>query len=468
MIRWLYSLAVWFAQPLLRRKLARRGVVEPGYLKDIDERFGYYSRNLDSMLESCAVEDPLTRAGTTFQDGGYVWVHAVSLGETRAAGALVVALRKAVPGMRLLLTHGTATGRAEGETLLLPGDVQVWQPWDTTGAVGRFLRQFRPAVCVLMETEVWPNLVAGCKLYGVPVVLVNARLNSASFRRAARLGWLARPAYSALNAVYAQTEGDAARLRQLGAPVAGVFGNLKFDATPNAAQLQQGRDWRTAVGRPVVALASSREGEEQQLVQVLLDLRAFAGVKPTKIAMKSEVHGGVGTATKPVLPPTSIQWLVVPRHPQRFEEVAQLLKRAGFTVSRRSSWSDSSPPQADVWLGDSVGEMALYYGLADVALLGGSFTPVGGQNLIEAASCGCPVVMGPSVFNFADAAALAESAEAARFADTLQKAASDAVVLAHNAKERQRMSANAYSFAAEHRGAAQRTALAVVQACRLV
>ena len=198
---WLYSALTWAAQPLLRRKLRRRAVAEPGYGHAVGERFGRYARPIDSLIPQSST-DPL---------GRFVWIHAVSLGETRAAAILLAELRRQLPGMRLLLTHGTATGRAEGEKLLLPGDVQVWQPWDTPGAVRRFLRQFRPAIGILMETEVWPNLVAGCRQRGIPLVLANARFNEKSLRKSLRLAALARPAYGGLAAVWAQTDADAER-----------------------------------------------------------------------------------------------------------------------------------------------------------------------------------------------------------------------------------------------------------------
>jgi len=394
---WLYSLLVWLAQPLVRGKLARRARAEPGYGRAVAERFGYYARPLDSLMPH----------SSTSGQGSFLWIHAVSLGETRAAATLLVALRAQWPDMRLLLTHGTATGRAEGEKLLLPGDVQVWQPWDTRGAVDRFLRQFHPAVGILMETEVWPNLAAGCRARGVPLVLANARLSEKSLASALRLGPLARAAYGALTAVWAQTEADAARLAQLGAPVRGVLGNLKFDAAPDADQLAQAREWRAPGTRPVLLLASSREGEE---VLWLENFKKNTPPAPAGKGLPAIDSEASGRAAKPL-------WLIVPRHPQRFDEVFALLSRAGLAVARRSQWGQ--PPQdADVWLGDALGEMALYYGLADVALLGGSFAPLGGQNLIEAAACGCPVVMGPHTFNFAEVAEQAAASGAAlRVAD---------------------------------------------------
>ena len=410
----LYGWLMWLVQPLLRRKLARRAKAEPGYGQWIPERFGHYMQPASS---------------------GWVWVHAVSLGETRAAAVLVAALRERLPGMRLLLTHGTATGRAEGARLLRDGDLQVWQPWDTPGATGRFLAHFRPQVGILMETEIWPWLIDNCRRARVPLVLANARLSDKSLQGAQRVPLLP-PAYAALAAAYAQTEDDAARLRTAGAPVAGVFGNLKFDATPDAAQLARGRQWRAAAGKPVVLFASSREGEEAALLALLQADAALAG---------------------------AVQWLIVPRHPQRFDAVADLVRMHGFALDRRSAWGDAPPAsEGAVWLGDSLGEMALYYGLADMALLGGSFEPLGGQNLIEAAACGCPVLMGPYTFNFAEAAALAEEAGAALRAADLPDVLGTAQRLAVDAPARERASQAALGFAAAHRGAAGRTADAIV------
>ncbi|RYF37315.1 MAG: hypothetical protein EOO25_19465 [Comamonadaceae bacterium] len=195
----LYAVLMWLAQPLLRRKLARRGRTEPGYLQHIEERFGAYTQPAETASE-------------------LVWVHAVSLGETRAAAVLLKALRAQQPGVRVLLTHGTATGRAEGLGLFRPGDVQVWQPWDSVAAVNRFFTHFRPRLGLLMETEVWPNAVAAAAQRHIPVVLVNARLSDKSLQQAEAMKPLSHPAYGALTAVFAQTGDDADRLRQLGAP----------------------------------------------------------------------------------------------------------------------------------------------------------------------------------------------------------------------------------------------------------
>ncbi len=423
----IYSAVMWALQPLLRRKLQRRGREETGYLQAIEERFGYYSQ-------------PAT-------EGGYVWVHAVSLGETRAAAVLLQALRVAQPGIRILLTHGTATGRAQGVSLLQDGDLQVWQPWDTPVAVQRFLTQFKPRVGIILETELWPNWVAQCNKAHMPLVLVNARMSEKSMHQAQRLSWLSRPAYQGLSVVLAQTQADAERLQALGAKVDAVLGNLKFDAKPDATQLATALVWKQTLKRPVVLFTSSREGEEAMWLDTLQALKDAPLDKHEHI--------------------NAVQWLVVPRHPQRFDEVVSLIEARGWKVSRRSQWTDgpdSARHDADntIWFGDSLGEMALYYGLSDAALLGGSFAPLGGQNLIEATACGCPVIMGPHTFNFTEAAQLAEEAGAALRVDDMAQAVTTALQMVRFGPDENAHVQACMTFSQAHRGAAQRTAMALL------
>jgi 3-deoxy-D-manno-octulosonic-acid transferase len=374
---------------------------------------------------------------------GRIWIHAVSLGETLAAQPLIEALRAQRPASRFLITHGTATGRAAGAALLQPGDAQAWLPYDTPAAVKRFLRTQRPALGVLMETEIWPALMHGAQSAAVPMVLANARLSERSLRKGLRLAHLMQPAVAGFTRVLAQTASDAARLISAGATPAVVhtMGNLKFDLTPPAALHERGAAWhaqlQTAHPRSVVLMASSRAGEEAALLAAWLAL----------------------PMPRPLL-------LLVPRHPQRFAEVQALLAAAGLFTVRRSSWGAAPPAAvatADVWLGDSVGEMPLYYAAADVALLGGSFEPLGGHNLIEAAACACPLVMGPHTFNFSDAAELSLAAGAGLREATMAQAVQRAVLLAANRAERDTMAAAAQAFAAQHRGAAARMAAQVLQ-----
>jgi 3-deoxy-D-manno-octulosonic-acid transferase len=417
----LYSCLMWLLQPFVRAKLRRRAALEPLYGEYMPERFGRYGHVGKPSASGNSDQEMTPRP--------LIWIHAVSLGETRAAAILLKELRVAIPNMRLLLTNGTATGRAEGTKVLMDGDIQVWQPWDTGPATNAFMAHFKPSIGILMETELWPNLIQSAKKANIPMLLVNARLSEKSFKKSQR--WfsnsLASLSYQGLAAVYAQTNDDASRLKLLGASVDGVFGNLKFDITPNADQLAEAKIVRSTLAKPVIVFASSREGEEAAFLSAL---KTFPeGVR------------------------TSAQWLIVPRHPQRFDEVAELIVAAGFAVSRRHGWTDDS-----IWLGDSLGEMAFYYGLSSAALLGGSFERLGGQNLIEALACGCPVVMGPHTFNFEEAAALAALVSVAFRADGFTSAIQQGLALSSQGGFD---TALAYSFVAEHRGAAAKTAAAV-------
>jgi len=351
LVHLLYSGLMVLLQPALRWKLRRRARSEPAYAQHVEQRFGHYG-------------------AAALQAGPVLWVHSVSLGETRAIGALIALLRTQWPGMRLLLTHGTATGLDAGADLLQAGDLQVWQPWDTLAATRSFVQHFRPRLGLLVDTEIWPNLVRACAQASVPLCLVNARLSAHSLQRAQRLHWLAEPAYQSLAGVWPQDEDQAMRFRALGVKPHAPTGNIKFDMEPDLALWSQGQAVRQAQLRPVLMLAVSREGEEQMWLD----------------AMRHAQANGLGM--------DRVQCLIVPRHPQRFDAVADLLQSAGLSVARRSV-DGAQFSAADIWLGDTLGEMAFYYGLADVALLGGSFAPLGGQNLIEAAACRCPVVMGP-------------------------------------------------------------------------
>jgi 3-deoxy-D-manno-octulosonic-acid transferase len=388
-----YDVLMRGLQPLLRRKLNRRAQLEPEYGLNVAQRFGQY--------------------GGGSYEGGFVWLHAVSLGETRAVALLLPALRNAFPGMRLLLTHGTATGLLQGRALLQAGDVQAWLPWDTVRATRQFLMHFKPRMGFLMETEVWPNLVQSCRNAGVQLCLLNARMSEKSSRQALRWPTLSGPAYRGLSLVLAQSVSDAQRLQRLGCHDVRVVGNLKFDVTVSEQARIQALLWQGSLSsRAVVMLASTREGEEALWLQALQS-------DPARLKQLKSL---------------GVLWLLVPRHPQRFDEVHALVKQAGWCCERRSDWGGQAPDvkklaNADVVLGDSLGEMQAYYLVSRMALLGGSFAPLGGQNLIEAAACACPVMMGPHTFNFSEAASLAVEQGAALQVQDMQ-AALDHVVLA--------------------------------------
>jgi 3-deoxy-D-manno-octulosonic-acid transferase len=401
-LRVLYTLLLRAALPLIVLRLWWRGAREPRYRRRIGERFGWYRS---------AAKGPL------------IWLHAVSVGEARAAAPLVQALKRALPDHTILMTCMTAAGRQTLEQVYGDSIVAVFLPYDYPGAVRRFLRHFRPRLGVIMETELWPNLLAACAAQGVPMMLANARMSEKSARGYARWAALTGPGLRSLAAVCAQSATDAERLRALGARNVEVAGTLKFDVRPEDALIGAGRAWRSRVGRPVVLLASTREGEEKAL------LEAF-----------SRANGNHDT---------KVLIVVVPRHPRRFGEVAQ------WAQSRRSRCP--LPAAGDrVHLGDTMGEMAFYFAAADVAVIGGSFAPLGGQNLIEAMAVGTPVVAGPSMFNFLETTRLAIEAGAAVQARDAGAAVRFSLELLLEPEKRKQMSVAGLRLCEEHRGAAER------------
>ena len=391
-MRSLYTALLRLALPLILARLWWRGRREPRYREAVAERFGRYRL-------------PATP--------GLVWIHAVSVGEARAAAPLV----KALAGQPILVTCTTAAGRDTLQQTYGDSITAAYLPYDYPQAVARFLAHFRPRLGILMETEVWPNLLAGCAQAGVPVMLANARMSEKSAQGYARWSGLTRPAFASLAAVCAQSSADAERLRSLGAANVEVTGNLKFDAQPDPAQVADGQAWRARLRRPVLLLASTREGEEKLLL-----------AEPA---------------------PSETLVVVVPRHPQRFDEVAALAD------SRRTLRPLPSPGER-VHLGDTMGEMAFYYGACDVAVIGGAFAPLGGQNLIEALACGAPVVLGPHMFNFAEATRLALEAGAAVQAADARSAMQAAFALLADDARRHKMSAAGRKLCEAHRGATVR------------
>ena len=409
--RAVYTGLAFAALPFVPLKLWWRGRREPGYRRAIGERFGRYATS------TSAHRTPL------------FWVHAVSVGETRAALPLMQRLRSAYPAAAILLTHMTAAGREAGRTLLGDSVIQAWLPYDLPFAVRAFLRRFTPVAGFLLETELWPNLIAEASASGIPVFLINARLSERSARGYARFPALTQPMLPRLEGIAAQSGDDAARFVGLGAPRPAVTGNLKFDlAVPNEARAL-GAEFRLRFGatRPLWIAASTRDGEEA----IILDAMSRLPL------------------------PAAALTLIVPRHPQRFEAVAELLRRRGIAFMRRST---NAPVPADVRvvLGDSMGEMLAYYAAADVAFVGGSLLPFGAHTLIEPLSVATPVLIGPHTFNFAEATDNAVSAGAAiRVGDADALVANVARLLA-DASARARMADAARRFHAEHQGAADR------------
>lgn len=377
LMRRLYSLLLILLSPLLLGWMALRARRAGGQWSVLGAaRFGHYRR-----------PPPLR---------GAIWVHAVSLGETRAAQPLIRALLDR--GHRVLLTHLTATGWAEGQRAhaqdIAGGRMlQAWLPYDFPGATRRFLRHHRPVLGVLIEREVWPNLMHAAFRDSIPVVLASARLSAASLRGALRLGSLMRGTYGLITYTYAQSLADARRLERLGADPVSVSGNFKFDLQLDEALAARGRAFRARLGRRVVAIASTREGEDALFIQ----------------AMRRQIAQDAARGVADDLP---LLFLLIPRHPRRFDEAAGLLEAAGLPFVRRSrllALGDGGGSAieacrgATVLLGDTLGEMPWYYACSQVAIVGGSFAPLGGQNFIEASALGCPVVVGPHTGNFEQA-----------------------------------------------------------------
>jgi 3-deoxy-D-manno-octulosonic-acid transferase len=406
-MRHLYTLLLYLASPFVLALFAWRARHQPGGLRHVAERFGYYAATPQAPL---------------------IWLHAVSVGETRAAEPLVRSLQTTHPQCRILLTHMTPTGREAGETLFGGRVERCYLPFDFPGAVARFLDHFRPRAGIVMETEIWPNLIRAGRARSIPLYLVNARLSGESYAGYRRFAGLVRESLAGFAAVAAQSEDDARRLTALGAGDARVTGNLKFDVTLPPDQLELGRALRRGFGegRPVLLAASTREGEETLLLDALEGL-AVPGLLT----------------------------VIVPRHPQRFDEVARLLDARGIRYQRRGTRA-AAAAETRIMLGDSMGEMFAYYAACDVAFIGGSLVPLGGQNLIEACAVGKPVLIGPSTYNFAEAAEYAIEAGAAVQVPDPAALAREAqrLLLDHDAARR--MSQAALAFADAHRGATAR------------
>ena len=369
--RRVYAALLYVLIPLLPIYLLLRSRKQPEYRHHWAERFACYG------------------AARVAPQARRIWLHAVSLGETRATKPLVDALFEQHHDMHIILTCHTPTGRAAGQELFQPylSDgrmTQVYVPYDLNPLLNRFFTTFAPTDVWVMETEVWPNMIAQCVRRNIPISLINGRLSDKTLRQTQKWPKLMGNAYAGFTRVCAQTETDAQRYQQIGvvSEQLHVTGNLKFDMTIPSEQVEKGERVKTLLAdKRIVMLASSREGEETLWLEAI---RRYEQTHPQEAA--------------------TIQWWVVPRHPQRFNEVAQLLQNSGKNVMRKSEWSaelsDESLKQADIVLGDTMGEMFTYYAIADVVLMGGTWLPYGGQNFLEPMALGKPVIVGESIYNF--------------------------------------------------------------------
>lgn len=369
-MRFLYTLLFYLAVPLILARLFWRGRREPAYRQRWRERFGFY---------------PGAKP-----DQGVIWFHAVSVGEAEAAFPLIRAMARRFPDSPVLVTTTTPTGSARVCAVLGGQVVHVYLPYDLPDAVARFFRCFRPRLAVIMETEIWPNLYRACALRGIPLAIVNARLSERSAKGYQRLGGFTRDTLAGVRLIAAQSQADAGRFLALGAraEAVAVAGNIKYDLELPADYFQQAAALRDALlgRRPVWIAASTHEGEEP------LVLRAFASLR--------EAH-------------PDLLLVLVPRHPPRFDKVAELCRAEGLSLARRSAGEGAA--NAEVFLVDSLGELRLFYAAADIAFVGGSLVAVGGHNVLEPALAGVPVLFGPHMFNFEEAGRrLLEAGGAAR------------------------------------------------------
>ena len=413
---WLFRLVL----PLILLRLWWRGRAQPSYRRRLRERFGH-------------VPARASRAEL-------VWVHAVSVGETLAAVPLIEKLAARHPDWQWLVTTTTPTGSERVQASLLPllGGrlLHYYAPYDVPGCLRRFLDALRPQMLVVMETELWPNLLAACRERGIPTLLANARLSEKSARGYQRLHRLTGPMLQNLDRVVAQYPADAQRFIDLGLPEARVVttGNIKFDLQidlgleSEAQALAHG--WRGGkdAPRPVWLAASTHLGEDEQI------LDAFARVQVQF---------------------PRLMLVLVPRHPQRFDQVARLVKQRGFTLQRRS---DGGVPaaQVQVLLGDTMGELLRYFGACDVAFVGGSLVPVGGHNMIEPAAWGVPVICGPHLYNFAAVSAMLCDAGGMAVVEDAEQLAKQLALWLGDDEERRAAGARAREVAAENSGALQK------------
>ena len=421
-----YQLLWHLLLPFAFIRLALRTRHSSEYLSHFAERLGFaYGKNITQRS---------------------VWIHAVSVGETRAAQPLVEAYLER--GETVLLTHMTLNGRRTGATLfanaIAAGQLrQVYLPYDLCWSVANFIRAFKPKFGLFMETEAWPTIVFYCAEIGLPLFLVNARLSERSARRVNRFGKAGRSLFQAFAGIMAQTQFDADRYRSLDVKKVDIVGNLKFDVPLDPSLVQQGKSWKQELHteqRLMVCAASTRDGEEEIILKAWKDL------------LLSNAFD-----VAPLL-------CLVPRHPERFSEVANQIHDAGLKFRRRTEWMETpkSDTGIDVILGDSMGEMPMYYSAADLVVMGGSLLPFGGQNLIEACAAGCPVLLGEHTYNFQQAALDAiEMGAAKRIQGELLLSEPIALMealkeLLLNAAELEKMSSAATAYSIKHQGATKK------------
>ncbi|MEN8177523.1 MAG: lipid IV(A) 3-deoxy-D-manno-octulosonic acid transferase [Pseudomonadota bacterium] len=410
-MRQLYSLLILLLAPILLLRLYWRGIKAPMYRERWRERLGYIPAPSSS---------------------GCIWLHAVSVGEVQAAVLLIRRLLEVYPHLPMVITTTTPTGAQRVMELFGDEVTHRYGPFDTPFITRRFFNQLQPSLLILMETEIWPNLIHEAYQRGVPTLLANARLSVRSAQRYHRVSGLTRETLQKITLIAPHGESDAVRFRALGARTSQVevTGSIKFDIHLSASLREQSEVQRRAWGneRPVWLAASTHEGEEEQILQA---------------------HTRIQSAIADCL------LVLVPRHPERFDQVAEMARSWGFTTTRRSE-SRGCGPDTQVFLGDTMGELTLLFGASDVAFIGGSLVPHGGHNLLEAAAQSLPVVFGPHMFNFTEISELFLKEHAARQVADSDELAEVVTRWLKNASERSRIGENGRTLLDSKRGALQK------------
>lgn len=416
--RFFYSVSIYLLSPFILLRLLYRALRAPAYARRWRERFGFVAQ---------------TNGGKT------IWLHSVSVGETLAAVPLVKALQQRYPDYRLTVTCMTPTGSERIQAAFGDSVDHYYAPYDMPDSVARFLNRVRPELLLIMETELWPNTIAACSSRSIPVILANGRLSAKSAAAYGKIPRLVGSMLRSISAVVAQHDDDGNRFARLGLPpeALSISGNIKFDlhldSEVRAKAQSLTTEWQGENQRPVLLAASTHAGEDELILQAYGQIKAALSVAPLLV--------------------------LVPRHPERFNQVAQLCEQAGFVVARRSTGEPTAP--ADILLGDTMGELMSFYGACDLAFVGGSLVPTGGHNMIEAAAWGVPVVTGPHLFNFAEASRLLIEGDAMIVCEDADSLAEQCIGLFANRQRCTQMGDAAHRIAEANRGALDRL-LAVI------
>lgn len=406
----LYTIFFYLLIPFILLRLQWRGLRAPGYRQRWSERFGYFQ---------------------PFESDATVWIHAVSVGEVMATERLVKRLLESHPDLTIVITTTTPTGSERVKTLFGDSVQHVYVPYDLPCAVRNFIRRARPRLLVIMETEIWPNMLAQCERQGIPTILANARLSERSAYNYAKWPGFTRLIMGKIGLVAAQGEADARRFIALGLPEEriAITGSVKFDSRLPASLLERAevlrREW---MDRPVWVAASTQEGEDEQI------LAAYKAIRKSV--------------------PNALL-VLVPRHPERFDRVYALCRREAFNTVRRSS-GELCESDVEVFLGDTMGELSLFLAAADAAFVGGSLIKRGGQNVLEPAALGKPVAFGPYMYNFAAISELLLEKDAARVVHSSEELAQVIRLWLEDASERARVGENGRRVVQENQGAVDR------------